>query len=1717
MDIFEAHRQILEEYRRYVRSFLSIADERIRNAVQKALLEDNRLWPDALLQLNPAYEPAATVEELARAGQLRAETADVFRAPNGESLRLYRHQTDAIALAQAHKRFVVTSGTGSGKTLTYFIPIFDAVFRAGADQPRVRAIVVYPMNALVNSQFTALQQWAAAYRARTGHACPVQFAKYTGQEQDREERRRWQENPPHILLTNYVMLELMLVRPEEHRFVDRASTGLQFLVIDELHTYRGRQGADVALLVRRLRQRSGNPNLLCIGTSATMVTGGSRAERCKAVAAFASKLFGVAVEPEHVIEETLRRTIPQTRPVDLQRLRAALMQPLAVSTWDDFAKHPLAAWIEETFGLVEEDGLLRRRVPITLAEGARQLAEQTQCDRAVAEQRLREMLLLGSQIQSPDGRPAFAYKLHQFISQGGSVYATIEPPDCRLVTLDGQYYAPGQQQKPLFPLLFCRVCGQEYYAAQFRPEDNRLLPILSDDEVIPSDQGQADTERGYLMIDPQQRWRDEDSALPEHWFDGNGHLKSEYRPFRPRQLFVTPVGQVEQAASTGNVLAWFVPRPFMLCLCCGEAYTRRDKNDFRKLARLSSEGRSTATTLLTLSAVAALRQMQIVPSAQKVLSFTDNRQDASLQAGHFNDFVQVALLRSAVCAALHCHDQLRFDNLAARVLEALDLSLSAFAKTPTLDPQSPQARTVQTVFRELVEYRLYEDLRRGWRVIQPNLEQCGLLQVDYNGLGDLAARDDLWRDVPLLSALPAAERHEILKTLLDEMRRQLAIEVDCLKPQRQEEFRRRVIEHLNERWAFEPEERLRAAATYVLPGERQRDTDTSLSNRTAFGRWLSNRLERAAGQRPDEPTYNNILSQTVRHLVNYGLVTEIAETHHNHPFRGYRLKAGALIWKPGDGTPAIDPLRRYRAEGEAYMEIERKANEFFRELYQRSPDSLRNLEAAEHTAQVSYENRVQREQRFRQASLACLFCSPTMELGIDIADLNTVHLRNIPPTPANYAQRSGRAGRSNQPALVLACCAAGSGHDQYFFRRRADMVAGAVTPPTLDLGNEDLVRAHLHAIWLACTGVSLRQSIQDLLDTNQPQQNYPLRPEIAEQLKLSLTVLGECRDACQQVLRECGADLASAEWFTDQWLDTVLHEAPMRFDRAFDRWRELFRSAWNQLVQAQQLEQQLYLGGNATVQNQRRQAELMKREAQRQLDLLCCHNTKADESDFYPYRYLASEGFLPGYNFPALPVRAFVPRGEEGEYISRRRFLALTEFGPQNVIYHEGAKFQVRRALLPAQDPARRFVRAKLCLVCGYLHEGGHAAADCCQHCHTGLTGDASLYLPSLLEMPTAATWRRERITCDEEERLRQGYEVTTHFRFAPSPANTTQQRRASVLAATGAALLELTYAPAAVLYRINHKWRRSREDGYHLDLSNGRWVTDPLSQGNSPAAPAHTTDIRSNVRLLVRDTTNLLLVQPPAGQTFSDEPFLASLQYALAAGLQAVFQIEENELASERIGRHERRGLLFYEDAQGGLGVLRRLADEPDTVARVAREALNILHFDPATGADQKPEDCSRGCYDCLLSYYNQRDHPLLNRHLVRDHLMQFAHAVTRPGQATRSYEEHYQWLRQLTDSRSELERKFLDRLYQTRRRLPDFAQRNLADVYCCPDFFYEPNVCVFCDGSVHDQPQQRATDARQRAELRQRGYRVVVIRYDRDLEEQIQEHRDLFGERPT
>lgn len=741
------------------------------------------------------------------------------------------------------------------------------------------------------------------------------------------------------------------------------------------------------------------------------------------------------------------------------------------------------------------------------------------------------------------------------------------------------------------------------------------------------------------------------------------------------------------------------------------------------------------------------------------------------------------------------------------------------------------------------------------------------------------------------------------------------------------------------------------------------------------------------------------------------------------------------------------------------------------------------MEGREHTGQVKNQDRQDRESRFRNGALSTLFCSPTMELGIDISDLNVVHMRNVPPSPANYAQRSGRAGRSGQEALVITYASVGSGHDQYFFKRPAQMVAGVVVPPKLELGNQDLIKSHVHSLWLAHTGLYLENSMNQVLNLESGE--CLLKDTIRDQLTLSSSALDRCFQSAKIVLEDafCTHDLQQATWYNEGWIRQVIEDALTSFDRACDRWRNLYRDAVRQLELSRQTIDRSTRG--LTSQEDRYSAEAQEREAKRQLDLLVGQTNlgkSQSQLEFYPYRYFASEGFLPGYNFPRLPVRAYIQAGEEGEFISRPRVVAIREFAPRNVLYYEGSKFQIAKTRIPVKGIESGYQRVALCPKCGYCHTGDDSQRDLCENCDAKIAPDGygnPAKLSRVLSMETMLTRRRERITCDEEERLKYGYNVTTHFRFEHQ-----KKEFAEVKSHDGTQLLEIVYGDTAKIWRINRGLKNnSQERGFKLDSTSGIWG-DPRSQDTLDA-------LHSEVHLMVEDVCNVLLIKPlNVPEHYLDE-FLATLQYVLERAIQAAYKLEENELASERLGKGQY--ILFWEASEGGAGVLSQILENPEAFQLLAREAMNICHF------AQEKDSCTKACYECLLSYRNQFDHPLLNRYSIREYLDQLMNSTIYRHNEGTSRDEQYQHLYTQTDPNSPFERQVLDEIYHRGMKLPDSAQELIPEVNVKPDFLYrDAKVAIFCDGSVHDHPDQQTQDNISRENLRYSGYYVVVIRYD-------------------
>jgi len=1732
MDVFELRKRVTQEYSDYITSFFSIHDPRIKARVEEEF-QAGRLWPSPLVQLNPSFEPGTPIDELIAEDVLHPECRHIFRVKTetgapGPVFRFHKHQEEAVRLAARGHNYVLTTGTGSGKSLSYMAPIVDHVLRHGSGKG-IKAVIIYPMNALANSQAGELRKFLEwGY----GDQPPVTFAIYTGQE-DEKAKQEVISNPPDILLTNYVMLEYILVRPKERPLV-RTMNNLRFLVLDELHTYRGRQGADVALLVRRLRGASGTPHLQMIGTSATLAGKGSWPHQQKETAGVASKLFGAEVKPEHVIGETLRSKTADVK-VDHAGFHAALREVYGKpfpSGVESLRNHPLVCWVDARLGLEwdQESNRYRRCTPRPI-EGKNGLAtlltRLVDISEAQAADWLYQLLMHPTE---PHGQPFFAFRLHQFLAKGETVYASPELPELRFLTLNAQQFVPdGKRDKELFPLAFCRECGQEYYTVHRLEKEGVLdcfLPRSLGDRSGEDDAARNNLrEPGFLVIG-EGVWPenpDEQLAhLPEPWLEekkGRTVVRSRQKNFLPRTERINAHGKPDPK---GTAVLW-LKRPFRFCLRCHVAFETRG-SDFARLATLGSEGRSTATTITTKTALRFLKEEKsLVKEARKLLSFTDNRQDASLQTGHFNDFLQVLQIRCGLYQALCAAPQgLRYRDLNLAVFNALNLPFPAYAADPMVKYGRDE---VAAKFREVLGYLLFRDLERGWRINSPNLEQCGLLCFDYSYLDMLCADNTDWShtegdpewseaDVILAGASPA-ERKTVCRVLLDYLRRELVINAQPLDHVYQESIPKD-SQDLTATWSIaQMETMVLSKVAYPRPkgddGRRRRKGRVKehlyLSERGSFGRYLRRSGTFADQPKPAMAETRKMIQKICNRLAMAGIL-RVVDPADEDP--GYQLDAGHLIWCKGEGERRNeDPIRIPSAPDGTL-----KPNPYFLSLYRSGVEDLQQLHAAEHTAQVPPDLRVEREKRFSAADLSLMFCSPTMELGVDIKDLNVVNMRNVPPTPANYAQRSGRAGRSGQAAFVFTYCTSGSPHDSYFFRRPGLMVSGQVKPPRLDLVNEDLVRAHVHAIWLHVAGLELHASLQELLDLSGSPPNPRVLPDVARRL-CDPVIARKTFAASMLALGQVIEALAEHQQRTpEEWLDGVLAAVPASFEAACARWRELYIAAWQQSER-----QSRVVRDSSRSADDRKRARNLRDDAELRLRLLL-ETTEKNNNDFYSYRYFAGEGFLPGYNFPRLPITAFL-RGRresrnEDDALSRPRFLAISEFGPRAIIYHEGSRYMINRVDIPigheGGDPTST---AQQCLDCGYMHPPrDEKGSDACDHC-----GEANLHLfTNLFRMQNVGTRRRDRINSDEEERTRLGYILKVGVRF-PHREGRRDSRKARLLDEHGKALLELEYGSSATIWRMSLGWRHARNkdhQGFLLDVERGYWGRANQDEDPEPEDPMSKSVQR--VIPYVEDTRNSLLVKPV--QTASLEE-MATLQAALKHALQVQYQIEDRELSVEALpSAEDRRMLLFYESAEGGAGVLRRLLDSAFDLADIAKLALELAHYRVEGNMvvdlgrpEGVAEDCVAACYDCLLSYFNQPDHRRIDRTLLPRLLKPWLRARVDASPVPLSREEHLRRLLRLCAS--DLERSWLNKLGAEGYHLPNKAQILVREAACRPDFLYsDPHtrVAVFIDGPHHDL--QKAKDAELDEVLDDVGWTPVRFHYKADWDAILARYPSCFGQ---
>ena len=1742
---FDALDNVQSSYRSYVETFQNVDDETINAWIENRIETGKVLWKEPFVQLNQRFQYGETLEEFVADDKLHGGILDVFTGAGGDPIEPYKHQTEAIQSIQAGNNTIVSTGTGSGKSFAFGIPIVSHCLEAKErGEDGIKAVIIYPMNALANSQYEDFAERLdgtglrlGLYTGDTPHnpdEAP-EFLRQFGREEafDSEvvSREEMQKNPPDILMTNYVMLDLILTRHDDKSLFPEMHAGaLQYLVLDEIHTYTGHQGADVAALVRRLKENTdAGDELVCIGTSAT-VQSDEGIDANDEIADFTAKIFGEPVDADHVIRES-HYPLPLSGDEGLPSEIEVTAEDIAAfdGTLDaaldltekllDRDLMPAETQDEATLGDVLEDHPTIKFLDEELSSQSQQIfageeddtddlvtryQEQHRPDasREAIERELQAALLVGTvgttEIQG-DQQPVFIPKLHSFFSQGSGLVSCLteeafdpEQPhlsdagdiECRTCAQEHD------RTRTAYPLSFCRGCGQEYYTVTIDGEHQVGQGTLS--TLVDTEEGE---ENAYLM---QGDWDSEATPLPDEWLNESGQLSDTYTEAEPHPATFCPEceqltpGRVEQGQldcgcfAAQGVEVTRVSEPFLFCPNCGVHYTRRVKNEFNKLFTFGTVGRSTATDVLIGNTMRNLPEDQ-----QKTIAFSDNRQDTALQAAHLNNLYQRVRFRRALYHTLEREEDISLNAIGNEVFDLLD---EEEALPPAIDSGmfGASAEDRQNYSRYLL-FNVILELGREQQRTQQSLEDVGLIDVEYENLDRLAEVDDVWESTPVLSDADPTTREEYLDGFLDIFRRSVAIDHDSTT--NFPDFKRNVINQLDDEVHFHGQEFFNFPVGYsdTASTDGPHRVRRLTHPRSRHIRWTSRALD------VDTDTAEAIIGSVIDIISDDDILKLLTQESLKYTGKVYMLNYSTVRIThaapedvrvcPKCGTPTtrkeLDVCLNYSCDSITPEETDLETSYFY-DLYTESFDDAVDIIAGEHSGQVENETRKQLEADFREGEkVNTIVSTPTMELGIDIGDLSNVYMRNVPPNPSNYAQRSGRAGRQNQPSLVTTFCGRGFGrgsHDQYFYRNPERIIAGEISPPTFLLNNQDLMESHINALVLEHIDLKFPSKPQQMLVIEPEENNYEIMPDYRADLEEAVeNNKAEIIRAVKGAFAREREEDEVAEWFTDAFVERQVSNFVNNLDAAFDPWRREYSRLYRELRRLNQL---LGTEGGSY------QDRIERNAIEDRLD-----DMRSGNKRFYTYQYLRSQGFLPNYGFPRQSTTlTFTSREDD---IQRDQTRAIKEFAPGNYVYYAGERFAIRYARPQTEDaePVTRHMR--VCPECETILMGDDAQESAaCPSCETPFDGTHPN--PNAMEFPDQHAQPEEYITSDEEERRREGYEINSYYERSDP--------RKYDLEGDGIDA-RVTYEGSANIVVVNSGLRDSDEDfdGFALCMECNRWLTSENQIENHVDdddsgcyANASEDAIKRDIELFSEgqhDTVTLTTPLPSDVEPDRAEEFYRTLKEAVYQGILVAFDLDEEEIETfvkPAIGEHGLITIVIYETSEGGAGMLRSLMDEA-RFRKVIREAQTVLHGDP------EDEGCERACYECLMSFYNQREHELFDRTLVETWLdtMETGKLTGVSGETDTGGE----FTDLLEDCDSSFEREVLHAIRDGGFQLPDEAQQTIYDgdePVAKPDFFYErsgSSIAVFVDGPDHEKDYVEEDDKRKRNRLKRMGYRVIAV----------------------
>ena len=1538
-----ASREIVHKYQRYLSTIFQIKDNDYSEMFKYALEHGEPFYSGPYLDVTNSFETGESIRDLIQSKELN-RNFEKTKLPI--SRKLYKHQINAIEKVLSNKNIVVSTGTGSGKTESFLIPILNHLMEQleqGLLNAGVRALIIYPMNALANDQTERLRGVLSdfpeitfgSYTGQTENKYKMALAKYKELNNNQVpipneliSREQMHQNPPHILITNYSMLEYLLLRPSSSIFFSNEYSQLwKYIVLDEAHVYSGSTGIEVSYLIRRLKTRLNNDHLNFILTSATL---GDEKDNSD-VASFASDLCDSLFETGNIIR-AIRKNVQPYKEMDL--VPDSFYSEVAKMLNEGEDEIKVNEYLIEKYPDISGNNIEEKLYELLLHDDSywsirNYLTEPTTVEKVAqflnwSTKQVEDFVTVATKCTKDDVR-LFDARYHMFIKSTESVFITLPPHKKVFLSRQQSVDINGISYK-VFEIVTCMFCHEIYILgtekagfleqSSFSNEENIKQMYLLRDKI--SNEDEDVNAQDFLETDPYY-------LCPQCGkLTKIGILDPEYCEHEKSNFVIVQKVKLNKDSRLTK------------CLAC-------ENTSSKQVVRTFYAGHEAVSSIVSTALFEALPsykviynkintgvsgfgkksevKKQLVRESKQFLTFSDSRQAAAFFATYLKTTYQSILYRRVLveCLSKSVESPITFDMFVKNV--------SATFKKYNIQAIDHTTEAVKAILREMTDNE-----------VDYSLHKLGLISfrlgdefyIDYS-------HDD--SDSGLNITLKPEQVKSIFEYFVLNMLANSSIETSYSLTEEDYDY-------------------------FTFEGKRP---NFSFSDSSKYIKSFIPTREKGKNKRYDfihrllEKEYPEISRDSVIHIMkafwDHMISMDIFVRSSRDQLECYRVNTNKIfieypreIYKCSkcnnilpynimDCCPSLNcdgVLKKYDLHNEY------KANHYYR-LY--NDLEIRDLRVEEHTAQLSKEKAYDFQRKFVSKEIDILSCSTTFEMGVDVGTLETVFMRNVPPSPANYAQRAGRAGRSKLAAAYALTMCNRSSHDFTYFRRPVDMIKGRIRPPRFNILNEKIAIRHIYATALASFWLKYPDYFDDaevMVEKNGVEEFKKYLETQPEHLRVSLMKF------LPEVLQpEFGID-------EFKWVDRLYgNEGTMT----------LGVNEYLEIIQLLEEGRKKALESGKMSDSYLRRMNTYRRE-----DVLS---------------FLSKRNVLPKYGFPVDTVELSINNLNNpslGIELQRDLSVAISEFAPDSEIIANGKMLKSRyikkiRSLDWKQFAHKECQNCKTLNIIPYIDEEYTIEhLKNCRACQSELSGSYGIFIEPSFGFIADPNSGKPAGTKKPETTTR------TEVGYVGSRENLEFMKFE-----IGNSIVSLGFSTKDKMAVLNKStFHICHVCGYgEVEDFNTQNGMNLLKEHQMPSGLkcANKYLQRRNIGYQFETDVVILSFEYPDVAYYEEA---LSILYGIVEGVCKILNIEKNDVSgclNYHYNDYTHRGnydFVLYDNTPGGSGYVKQIKDS-NLMETILRESLKVVN-----NCDCGGDDLDSSCYGCLRSYQNQRYHDLLKRKYV-------------------------------------------------------------------------------------------------------------------------------------